>query len=70
MQKSDDLAKHQAVNKNNGLYHSSGEKMLHENMIDTEFYSEEEASAQNLHDEHDDLAIDVSHPLLSPSSIT
>lgn len=60
LEKSDDLAKHQAVKKNNGMEHASGEKMLKEEKIDTAVYSEEETSVENTHNEHDDLAIDVS----------
>ena len=60
MQKSDDLAKHQAVQKNDGIYHSSGEKIYKEEEIDAENHSEEENAVGKLHDERDGLEIDVS----------
>jgi len=60
MQKSDDLAKHQAVQKNDGIYHSSGEKIYKEEEIDAENHSEEETAVEKLHDERNGLEIDVS----------
>jgi len=61
LQKNDDLAKHQAVNKNDGVYHSSGEQVKKEEFLDTEDYSQEEVEAEDIFQKQDNLGVDVSY---------
>jgi len=60
VEKNDDLAKHQAVKKSDGLYHSDGERIMKEEVLDAEDFSEEAVEAENIHDQHDNFGIDVS----------
>jgi len=61
LQKSDDLAKHQAVKSNNGVEHSSGERVMKEEVLDKEDYSQEEVEAEDIFQKQDNLGVDVSH---------